>query len=104
MIKTKILKGDVVRVTSGNHKGKQGPVTKILKIKNRVFVEGITGIKHVKPSQSDDGGIKEIPISIHMSNVAIIDPKNKENVSRIGYKITDGKKIRVAKKSSATIK
>ncbi|AGR41603.1 50S ribosomal protein L24 [Spiroplasma taiwanense] len=105
MNKSKILRGDVVKVISGNHKGKTGPITKLTKDKKRVYIEGITGIKHVKPSQTDqEGGIKEIAISIDISNVALKDPKNKDKTTRVGYKITDGKKVRIAKKSGAEIK
>ncbi|AHB36762.1 50S ribosomal protein L24 [Spiroplasma apis] len=105
MNKSKILKGDVVKVIAGNHKGKIGPVTKLSKNKERVWVEGVTGTKHFKPSQTDqEGGIREIPISVAISNVAIQDPKNKDSGTRVGYKITDGKKIRVAKKSKAELK
>ncbi|AHI53297.1 50S ribosomal protein L24 [Spiroplasma culicicola] len=105
MNKSKILKGDVVKVISGNHKGTVGPVTKLSKDKKRVWVEGITGTKHFKPSQTDqEGGIRMIPVSVDISNVAIQDPKNKENGSRIGYKITDGNKVRIAKKSKAELK
>ncbi|AOG60812.1 50S ribosomal protein L24 [Spiroplasma helicoides] len=104
-MKSKIIKGDVVKVIAGSHKGKIGPVTKISKDKTRVWVEGINGIKHHKPSQTDqEGGIREIAVSVDRSNVAIQDPKNKGNASKIGYKVVDGKKIRFAKKSNADLK
>ncbi|WP_381415349.1 50S ribosomal protein L24 [Spiroplasma endosymbiont of Anurida maritima] len=101
----KLKKGDVVKVISGKHKGLEGPINKIIKEKNRVQIEGINALKHVKPSQDNtEGGIQEIPSSIHISNVALIDPKNKKQVTKIGYKITEnGKKVRIAKKSKAQI-
>ncbi|QGS52362.1 50S ribosomal protein L24 [Spiroplasma tabanidicola] len=105
MTKSKILKGDVVKVIAGNHKGTIGPVRKLSKDKKRVWVEGVNGTKHFKPSQTDqEGGIREIPVSISISNVAIQDPKNKGTGSRIAYKIVDGKKSRIAVKSKADIK
>jgi len=105
MNKAKILKGDVVKVFTGNHKGTVGPVTKLSKDKKRVWVEGINGTKHFKPSQSDqEGGKRAIPVSVDISNVAVQDPKNKDKRSKIGYKITDGKKVRFAKKSKTELK
>ncbi|ASP28701.1 50S ribosomal protein L24 [Spiroplasma corruscae] len=105
MNKSKILKGDVVKVISGSHKGKTGPIKKISKDKTKVYVEGVNGVKHVKPSETDqEGGIKEIAVPVNISNVALIDPKSKGNTTRVGYKITDGKKVRVAKRSGVEIK
>ncbi|QEH62317.1 50S ribosomal protein L24 [Spiroplasma chinense] len=105
MNKSKILKGDVVKVIAGSHKGTIGPVSKLSKDKKRVWVEGVTGTKHFKPSQTDqEGGIRVIPVSVDASNVAIQDPKNKDAGSRIGFKITDGQKVRFAKKSKADLK
>ncbi|KAF5303878.1 hypothetical protein FQR65_LT18916 [Abscondita terminalis] len=80
---------DVVKIIAGGHKGKQGPIKGFTKDKSRVFIESISAIKHVKPSQTDEGGIKEVDASVHISNVAIIDPKNKDGFTKIGYKITD---------------
>ncbi|AUM62987.1 50S ribosomal protein L24 [Spiroplasma monobiae] len=105
MNKSKILRGDVVKVIAGSHKGKVGPVVKLSKDKKRVYVEGIVAIKHAKPSQTDqEGGIREIPASIDASNVSLVDPKAKDNATRVGYKIADGKKVRIAKKSGTEVK
>lgn len=105
MNKSKILVGDVVKVTAGSHKGDIGPITYISKDKKWISVQGIEVIKHVKPSQTDqEGGIKQIPAKLHISNIALQDPKNKEGVSKIGYKIDDGKKVRIAKKSNLPLK
>ncbi|WP_342258810.1 50S ribosomal protein L24 [Spiroplasma endosymbiont of Dioctria linearis] len=105
MNKSKILRGDVVKVIAGNHKGKIGPVVKVSKDKKRVYVEGIVAIKHAKPSQTDqEGGMKEIPASVDISNVSLVDPKNKSGFTKIGYKIADGKKVRIAKKSGVEVK
>ncbi|WP_031542199.1 50S ribosomal protein L24 [Mesoplasma photuris] len=105
MKKSKILKGDVVKVIAGSHKGNIGPIIWISKDKKTVSVQGVNVLKHVKPSQTEtEGGIKEIPAKIDASNVAIQDPKEKESTTRIAYTITDGKKVRIAKKSNTAIK
>ncbi|PPE04931.1 50S ribosomal protein L24 [Entomoplasma ellychniae] len=105
MNKSKILVGDVVKVIAGSHKGEIGPVTSISKDKRTVSVQGIDVVKHVKPSQTDqEGGIKQIPANINISNIALQDPKNKERISKIGYKIENGKKIRLAKASKSPLK
>ena len=102
--KTKLRKGDLVRVISGKYKGTQAPILKILTKKNRVELEGITMIKHIKPSQQEqEGGIKKVPASIHISNVNIMDPKNKKEVSKIGFTIVNNKKVRVARNSKAKL-
>ncbi|ATG97181.1 50S ribosomal protein L24 [Mesoplasma lactucae] len=105
MAKSKLLKGDIVKVIAGSHKGESGPITWISKDKTRVSVQGIEVSKHQKPSQADtEGGIKQIPATIHISNVALVDPKKKDTATRVGYQINDGKKERFAKKSGQVIK
>ncbi|HIV25565.1 MAG TPA: 50S ribosomal protein L24 [Candidatus Scatomonas pullistercoris] len=92
----KIKKGDTVKVIAGKDKDKEGKVLSVDAKKNKVIVEGINMItKHTKPSMQDQqGGIvnKEAPIDI--SNVMYL---HKGKVTRIGYKVEDGKKVRVAK-------
>lgn len=97
--------GDKVVVISGKDKGKQGVVLKALPKKDRVVVEGVNMMKkHQKPTQMNpEGGILEIEASIHVSNVMHVDPKTNEP-TRIGKKIEDGKKVRIAKKSGQEIK
>lgn len=105
MAKAKLLKGDIVKVIAGSHKGVSGPITWISKDKTRVSVEGITVVKHQKPNQTDtQGGLKQIPATLHISNVAFVDPKKKDATTRIGFQVVDGKKQRVAKKSGQAIK
>ena len=103
--KLKIQKGDQVVVLTGRDKGAKGEVLKVLSEKRRVLVKGINLVtKHQKPTQASPGGIQKIELPIHVSNVAIADPKD-GSASRVGYKVLkDGKKIRVAKKSGETIK
>ena len=95
-----VKKGDKVVVISGKDKGKQGTILAAYPKKNRVLVEGVNIVKkHSKPSQANpQGGIitKEAPI--HVSNVMILDPKTGEP-TRVGFKVEDGKKVRIAKKS-----
>lgn len=98
--KLKIKTGDQVVVTTGKDKGKTGEVTAVVTEERRVIVQGINIVtKHVKPSQFSAGGIQKIEKSIHVSNVALVDPKT-QKPTRVGYQIEkDGAKARVAKKS-----
>lgn len=95
-----VKKGDTVKVISGDNKGKIGKVLKVLVKEERVVVEGVNIVsRHTRPSNANpDGGIikKEAPIAI--SNVMFYDTKENK-VSRIGYKVEDGKKVRYAKKT-----
>lgn len=102
--KLKIKKGDEVIVLTGKNKGAKGEVLSVLPAENRVLVQGVNVVKkHRKPSQMGAGGIEEIEKPIHVSNVALADPKTGK-ATRVGYKtLKDGKKVRVAKKSGETI-
>ncbi|MDQ0232976.1 50S ribosomal protein L24 [Metabacillus malikii] len=99
-----VKKGDKVMVISGKDKGKQGVVLAAYPKKDRVLVEGINVVKkHSKPSQvNPQGGILNQEAPIHVSNVMPLDPKSGEP-TRVGYKVVDGKKVRVAKKSGETL-
>lgn len=107
--KIKIRKGDLVKVIAGNSKGTEGKVLEVLTDKNRALVEGANIIKkHTKPSaQNPNGGIIEQEAGIHISNLALIDPKTGKP-TRVGRKVVevDGKKsiVRIAKKSGEEIK
>ncbi len=102
--KLKIKKGDEVIVLTGRDKGKKGEVLKVITDKNRVLVQGVNVVtKHQKPTQVSPGGIQKKELSIHISNIAAIDPKSGE-ATRIGYKtLKDGKKVRIARKSGEEI-
>lgn len=102
--KLKIKKGDNVVVTTGRDAGKKGSVLKVLPKENRVVVQGVNVVKrHSKPSMAGPGGIQEKEASIHVSNVAIADPKSGKP-SRVGYKVLkDGTKVRVARASGEVI-
>ncbi|MBL4595770.1 MAG: 50S ribosomal protein L24 [Robiginitomaculum sp.] len=100
----KIKKGDKVIVLTGKDKGRKGEVMKIITDTNRAIVSGLNMVKrHTKPTQYDPGGIKEKEASLHMSNLAIADPKS-GTATRVGFKfLEDGKKVRFAKKSGEVI-
>ena len=102
--KFKIKKGDKVVVTTGRDKGKQGEVLRVLRAEDRVLVQGVNMVKrHTAPSQMSPGGIIEKEASLHISNVAHIDPKSNKP-TRVGYKIDkDGRKTRIAKRSGEAI-
>ncbi len=102
--KIKIKKGDQVVVLTGRDKGTKGEVLKVLTSELRVLVQGVNLVtKHQKPTQVSPGGIQKKELPIHVSNVALVDPKKGE-ATRIGYKVLkDGTKTRVAKKSGETI-
>ncbi|MEC2075501.1 50S ribosomal protein L24 [Metabacillus fastidiosus] len=99
-----VKKGDKVMVISGKDKGKQGVILAAFPKQDRVLVEGVNIVKkHSKPSQvNPQGGIVSQEAPIHVSNVMPLDPKSGEP-TRVGYKVVDGKKVRVAKKSGETL-
>lgn len=101
--KFKIKKGDQVVVLTGKDKGKTGEVKKILTEERKVVVAGVNvQIKNRKPSASNPGGQDKVELPIHVSNVAIVDPKTKK-ATRVGYKTVGDKKVRVTRKSGETI-
>lgn len=104
--KIKIKTGDLVKVIAGNAKGAEGKVLRVLLDANRAVVEGANIVKkHTKPSAANpNGGIIEKEAAIHISNLALIDPKSGET-TRVGRrKNDDGKIVRYAKKSGEEIK
>ncbi|MBS7364184.1 MAG: 50S ribosomal protein L24 [Paludibacteraceae bacterium] len=108
MSKLHIKKGDLVYVLAGKDKGKTGKVLSVLVAANRAIVEGINIVsKNVKPSaKNPQGGIVKMEAPIHVSNLNLVDPKSGDTPkpTRIGIKVVDGKKVRVAKKSGEVIK
>ncbi|MBY0501432.1 MAG: 50S ribosomal protein L24 [Alphaproteobacteria bacterium] len=100
----RIKKGDLVSVISGKDKGKSGQVLKVLRQDNRLIVQGVNLVKkHQKQTMAQEGGIIQKEASIHISNVAHVDPVSKKP-TRIGIQfLADGRKIRVAKRSGETI-
>lgn len=100
----KIKKGDQVIVIAGADKGKVGTVQKAFPKLNKVVVEGVNvRKKHQKPTQKNpEGSILDIYAPIDVSNVAYYDTKVKK-ASRIGYAISNGKKVRISKASKTQI-
>ena len=100
----KIKKGDTVIVLAGKDKGKKGDVLKMLRAENRAIVQGVNMAKrHVRASQTGPGGITEREASIHLSNVAHVDPDDGKP-TRIGIRtLEDGRKVRYAKRSGEVI-
>ncbi|MEM6735275.1 MAG: 50S ribosomal protein L24 [Bacteroidota bacterium] len=104
-VKFHVRKGDTVKITAGNEKGKIGKVLEVDTSNYRAIVEGANiVIKHVKPSASSpEGGIQETEASIHLSNLMVVDPASGE-ATRIGRKKnTEGKLQRYSKKSGEFI-
>ena len=102
--KLKIKKGDKVIVTTGKDKGRQGEVIRVIPVENRAVVRGVNIAKrHTKQTAAQEGGIVSKEMPIHVSNLALRDPKDGK-ATRISYKIlADGKKVRVAKRSGEVI-
>lgn len=103
--KSRIKKGDRVRVIAGRHKGEEGEVLSVLREKGRVLVKNVNIIKKArKPTQENPrGGFVEQESSIHISNVQLLDPQTNQP-TRIGVKVKDdGTKVRVAKRSGAEL-
>ncbi len=100
----RIRTGDEIIVISGKEKGKTGKVVRVLKSRDRLYVGGVNMIKkHQKPTASSPGGIIQKEASLHVSNVAHVDPVSKK-ATRVGYKFLEsGRKVRFAKRSQEII-
>ena len=103
MKKIKIKTGDNVKVITGNNKGSEGKVLKIVSDKNRLIVEGVNMVKkHMRPNaQNPQGGIIEKEASIHISNVSLLTSSGES--TKVGYRMDDNKKVRFSKKSNEVI-
>ena len=101
----RIKKGDTVQVLSGNDKDKQGEVLEVIPKDSKIVVKGVNvRKKHVKPrKQGQEGGIIPVECAINSSKVNIVCPKCGK-ATRIGYKVENGKKVRICKKCGAIIK
>jgi large subunit ribosomal protein L24 len=98
----KIKKGDTVRITTGKDKGKEGKVLEIDRKNDRVVVEGLNLIKkHAKPSAAEQkGGIISREAPLHISNVALVVDGE---ITKVGFKVTDGAMVRISKKTGKVI-
>jgi large subunit ribosomal protein L24 len=104
MAAAKIKKGDRVVVLSGKDKGRTGTIQSVLPKDGKVVVDGINVIaRHRKPSQANpQGGIDRKPAPMHISKVALADPKDGKP-TRVRFEEKDGRKVRIAVKSGETI-
>ena len=104
MARLKIKKGDHVVVLTGKDKGKHGEVLKVMPEENRAIVKGIALMRrHQRQTATQDGGIISKEAAIHVSNLAIEDPKDGKP-TRVGFKfLKDGRKVRFAKRSGEVI-
>ncbi|NVP57991.1 MULTISPECIES: 50S ribosomal protein L24 [Rhizobiaceae] len=99
----KIRKGDKVVVLTGKDKGRTGEVVQVMPKEDRAIVRGVNVVKrHQRQTQSQEAGIISKEASIHLSNIAIADPKDGKP-TRVGFKIEGDKKVRVAKRSGVSI-
>jgi large subunit ribosomal protein L24 len=100
----KIKKGDKVVVVAGRDKGRSGEVTQVLPKETRAVVRGVNLVKrHQRQTAKQEGGIISKEATIHLSNLALADPKDGK-ATRVGFKILDdGRKVRFAKRSGDLI-
>jgi len=103
----KIKKGDNVVVIAGRDKGRTGEVIEMRREESRVLVRGVNMVKrHQRQSAAQEGGIISKEAPIHLSNVALADPKDGKP-TRVGFKVIgtgdERKKVRVAKRSGVEI-
>ena len=104
MASLKIKKGDHVIVLTGRDSGKHGEVIEVRPKENRAVVRGVNMVrKHQRQTAKNEGGIISKEAAIHISNIALEDPKDGKP-TRVGFKIMgDGKKVRIAKRSGEII-
>ncbi|TMJ35989.1 MAG: 50S ribosomal protein L24 [Alphaproteobacteria bacterium] len=103
-MKLKIRMGDKVVVRTGRDKGKVGEVLRVYPEDNRALVQGVNVVrKHQKQTAGQEGGIVSKEMPIHISNIALRDPKDGK-ATKVGYKVLkDGKKVRFARNSGEVI-
>ncbi|MBI1619328.1 50S ribosomal protein L24 [Aquamicrobium zhengzhouense] len=100
----KIRKGDKVVVLTGKDKGRTGEVLKVQPKDDKAIVSGVNVIvRHQRQTQSQEGGLIRKEAPIHLSNIAVVDPKDGKSPTRVGFEVRDGKKVRVAKRSGEVI-
>ena len=104
MMAAKIKKGDRVVVTAGRDKGRSGEVRQVMRTENRAIVTGVNIVRrHTRQTAQTEGGILTKEAPIHLSNLALADPKTGKP-TRVGFKVLeDGRKVRFAKRSGDLI-
>ena len=100
----KIKKGDQVIVLTGRDKGKSGEVIEVRPAERRALVRGVNMVRrHQRQTAAQQGGIVSKEAPVHLSNLAIADPKDGKP-TRIGFKfLKDGRKVRIARRSGEAI-
>ena len=98
----RLKKDDTVKISAGKDKGLTGKIIKVDPVNERVIVQGANMVKKTMKKQNaqDKGGIMEVEAPIHVSNVALV---SKGSVSKVGYKMENGKKVRYAKKTGEVL-
>ena len=98
----RLKKDDTVKIIAGKDKGLTGKIIKVDPVNERVIVQGAKMVKKTMKKQNaqDKGGIMEVEAPIHVSNVALV---SKGSVSKVGYKMENGKKVRYAKKTGEVL-
>ena len=98
----RLKKDDTVKIIAGKDKGRTGKIAKVDPVNERVIVQGANMVKKTMKKQNaqDKGGIMEVEAPIHVSNVALV---SKGSVSKVGYKMENGKKVRYAKKTGEVL-
>ncbi len=100
----KIKKGDKVKVITGKDKGKSGEVLRAFPQTGKVLVDGVAIAKRsIRGTQGQTGRVVERAMPIDASNVMLIDPETK-SITRVGYRVEDGKRVRIAKASNHVLK
>jgi len=100
----KIRKGDRVIVNTGRDRGKKGEVLRVFPKEGRALVSGINMVKrHQRQTAKQEGGIRPKEAPIHLSNISLVDPRDGK-ATRVGFKnLSDGRKVRFAKKSGEVL-
>ena len=100
----KFKKGDEVVVLTGRDRGKKGSILRVMPKEERLIVQGVNMVRrHTRQTQRQAGGIVEKESTIHVSNIAHVDPASGK-ATRVGFKfLEDGRKVRIARRSGDTI-
>ena len=100
----KIRKGDKVVVLAGKDKGRTGEVLRVMPKDDKALVRGVNVVvRHQRQTQNQEGGLIRKEAPIHLSNIAVADPKDGKTPTRVGFEVRDGKKVRIAKRSGEVI-
>jgi len=100
----KIRKGDKVVVLAGKDKGRTGEVLRVMPKDDKAIVRGVNVVvRHQRQTQNQEGGLIRKEAPIHLSNIAVADPKDGKTPTRVGFEVRDGKKVRIAKRSGEVI-